>query len=72
MVIFLFCYFNCHSSIYIFVFILFVTLNILILSYHFTTLILDSTILISLFHFFNFIAKFHDSYFTNFIFFILI
>ena len=41
MVIILFCYFNCNSSIYRFVFISFVTFIILIYLYHFTTLILD-------------------------------
>ena len=51
-VIILFCYSNCNLSIYIFVFIIFVTF--LFVFYHSKFSI--------------FIAKFHDSYFTSFIF----
>ena len=64
-VIILVCYLNCNSSIYIFVFIIFVTCSILNSSFSFYY----SNVRLC-FHHFNFsifIAKFHDSYFTNFV-----
>ena len=65
-VIILFCYFNCNSIIlYLYLLVLLLLLFDL---YHFTTLILDSTIN------YNFtipIFQFHDSYFINFNFIIL-
>ena len=71
-VIILFCYFNCNSSIYLFIgihFFFFFLLLLLFLFYlsNFTTVILGSSNFIIL-AFSISIAKFYDCYFINFMF----